>query len=323
MKKAYWLIASLSLLFISLPSTAASDEYPTRPITITTPTAAGGGVDNVTRIIADALARKVDGSVVVANKPGAGGMIGNQFMKRQPPDGYSLFMTANNNQFITPLLVKDPGFDPIKDFEPIARVALVPHVIVVNRDFPANDLNQFLDEIKSKPGHYQFGSAGVGTLNHMIPELLSMSAGAKLQHVPYKGVAAAVTDVIAGRVPILSSNIWSVLEHIRAGTLKAIAVSSAQRSPLLPDTPAVAEKFPGFEHVMWVGLYAPHETPEGRLKLLAQQIESIMSDESIKSRFLSLGMEPTFEGPDQVASRQTSEYRAWGETIKRLNIQAQ
>src|SRR5690606_26883379 len=187
--------SDLAAVYVSsgMMSAHAAADYPSGPIQIVTPTAAGGGTDIVARLVADRLAPALGQPIVVNNKPGAGGAIGNQFMRRERNDGYSLFVSANSNQLILPWVMKEPGFDPIKDFEPVAGLGVVPYVLAVHPSFEAKDLKEFLRLIKENPGDYYYASAGIGTLNHQIPEMLAIELGTKMEHDPYRGVSPAMT----------------------------------------------------------------------------------------------------------------------------------
>ncbi|WP_422648673.1 hypothetical protein OJJOAM_000302 [Cupriavidus sp. H18C1] len=229
---------------LTVPAPAALAAYPERPIAITVPTAPGGTVDIVARIMAEQLGGTLGQPVVVNNKAGAGGVVGTQAARREAADGYNLLFTANSNQLIVPWVYKKPGFDPIKDFAPIAAVGMVPNVLCVHPSFPAKDLKGFLAEVKANPDKYRYASAGSGTLNHLLGEMMNEKGGLKMQHIPYKGVAPAMTDVLGNQVPMLFASLPSAVEAVKAGKLRAIGVSSATRAPLLPDVPAIAEALP-------------------------------------------------------------------------------
>lgn len=307
------LTACLSLTAFTAKADA---NYPSKPITIVTPTAAGGGTDIVARLVAEKIAPALGQPVVVNNKPGAGGSIGNQFMIRESNDGHSLFVTANSNQLIVPWVVDNAGFDPIKDYEPITGLGVVPYVLAVHPSFEAKTLKEFLEILKTRPGELYYASAGIGTLNHLIPEMLAAEVGSKMEHVPYRGVAPAMTDVLGGQIPVLFGSLSSVLENIRAGKLRALAVSSEQRLDLLPDVPAIAEEIPGFKAEMWVALYAPAGTPRPIVDRLHTTVRQALDNDETKTRFEKQGMRIMKEGPDELARLQEAEYKRWGEVVK-------
>lgn len=314
-----WFKSSLAVVAgaLCLHAAVAQAAYPERPITIVTPTAAGGGTDVVARRIGDALSKLLEQPVVISNKPGAGGVIGTQSLLREKADGYSLLVTANSNQLIVPWLYTNATFNPLEDFTPIANLGQMPFVLVVNPAFPAKDLNQFLELVKQKPGYYQYASAGNGTLNHLIPEMLMQRAGGSMEHVPYRGGAPAVTDVLGNQVPIFFGSLPSLLEHIRSGKLRPLAVASAARSPLLPDVPTISETLPGFESDLWVAMYAPKGVPQEVVDTLSKAIATALQDADLIKTFNGLGMQALDEGPDALMRRQQAEYQAWGEVVQK------
>ncbi|PLC50641.1 LacI family transcriptional regulator [Pollutimonas subterranea] len=316
------LVASVGLCMTATVHADPVSTYPSRAITVTTPTAAGGGTDIVARVVSERLASVLGQSIVVANKPGAGGVIGNQAMLREKNDGYSLFITANSNQLIVPWVFKDANFDPINDFEPVAGLGIVPYVLAVHPDFPSKNLDEFLALIKANPGKYQYASAGAGTLNHLIPEMLTHALGTSMEHIPYRGVAPAMADVLGGRVPIVFGSLSSVLENIRAGKLRALGVSSMERAGVLPEIPALSEKIPGFRSEMWVALYAPAGTPEPVITKLHKAVQLALADPKTHEIFKGLGMTVMNEGPAELAALQEAEYLQWKETVAQAGANA-
>jgi tripartite-type tricarboxylate transporter receptor subunit TctC len=309
------LAIALSAGIYGFVAPASATDYPTRPITIITPTAAGGGTDIVARIIAEKIAPVLGQPIVVNNKPGAGGTIGNQAMLREKNDGYTLFVTANSNQLILPWVVKNAGFDPIKDFAPVSGLGVVPYVLAVNKGFPAQTLPEFLTYIKAHPGEVYYASAGLGTLNHLIPEMLASRLDTKLVHVPYKGVSPAMADVLGGQVPVLFGSLSSVLENVKGQNLRALGVSSAQRLDLLPDVPAIAEEVPGFQAEMWVALYALAGTPQPVIDRLSAAVSAALNDPDTQEKFKKQGMSVMKAGPAELAAIQEKEYKMWSEVV--------
>lgn len=317
------LATALAVGCAAFATSAQAADYPTRPITIVTPTAAGGGTDVVARIIAEKIAPILGQPVVVNNKPGAGGAIGNQAMLREKNDGYTLFVTANSNQLILPYVVKNVGFDPIKDFIPVGGLGVVPYVLAVNKAFPSQTLPEFLSHIKEHPGQVYYASAGLGTLNHLIPEMLASRLDTELVHVPYKGVAPAMADVLGGQVPVLFGSLSSVLENIKGQNLRALGVSSAQRLDLLPDVPAIAEQVPGFQAEMWVALYALAGTPQPVIDRLSAAVNQAVNDPDTQEKFKQLGMTVMNAGPAELAQLQEKEYKMWGAVVPASGISPQ
>jgi len=300
----------------SMCAAPALAAYPDRPVTVTVPTAPGGTVDIVARIIAEQFAKTLGQPFVVNNRAGAGGVVGTQFMAREPGDGYSLMVTANSNQLIVPWVYKSAKFDPIKDFVPIAALGIVPNVLCVHPSFPAKDLKGFIAEVKAHPDKYQYASAGSGTLNHLLGEMLDEQGGMKLQHVPYKGVAPAMTDVMGNQIPMVFASLPSALEAVKGGKLRELGVSSLQRSPLLPGVPAIAEEIPGFSGDLWVALYAPKGTSPAVVKQLYEAVKLAMASTDVQQRFEKLGVTVMHDGPAELAKRQEVEFQRWKQIVQ-------
>ena len=306
--------AALALLVTSGAAFAA--DYPTKPITMIVPQATGGTNDVVARIVAQKLGETIGGSVVVDNRPGAGGNIGTVAAARAAKDGYTVLMTISSSQAINPALYKAPGFDPVKDFAPIALVGAVPNVLVVHPSFPAKNLDDFLKLVKSSPGKYQYASAGNGTLNHLLGEMLKGTAGIDMQHIPYKGVAPALNDLIGGQVPIAFASLPSVLAHLKSGRLVALGVSSPKRSPALPDIPAIAEKVPGYAGTLWVGLFVPRGVPADVETKLVQAMAKALADDKTKELLVAQGVELATATPAQFATLLQEDIGRWAKIVK-------
>lgn len=315
MMKRQWFRLFTSLLLAGLSAAAAAD-YPSKPITVVVPQAAGGTNDIVGRLVAQKLGEVLPGNVVVENRPGAGGNIGTVAAARAPKDGHTLLMTISSAQAINPAVYKNPGFDPVKDFTPLALVGSVPNVLVVNPAFPARNLQDFLKLVKSEPGKYQYASAGNGTLNHLLGEMLNSMAGVKLQHIPYKGVAPAMTDVIGGQVPMAFASLPSVLQHLKAGRLVAIGVSSSARSPVLPDVPAIGEQVPGYSGTLWVGLFGVRGvSPEIEAKL-QDAMKKVLAAPDTQEKLQAQGVELANTTPGQFAALLQDDIARWARIVK-------
>jgi len=312
---ASWL-AVVAGLAAAAPA-AAQTPYPARPVTLVVPQAAGGTNDIVGRLVGQALGEVMNASVVVDNRPGAGGNIGTQLVARSPRDGHTLLMTISSSQAINPALYRNPGFDPVKDFRPVGLIGTVPNVLLVNPSFPANTLGEFL-ALARRPGtDYQYASAGNGTLNHLLGEMLNDMAGIRLQHVPYKGVAPAINDVLGGQLPIVFASLPSALPHIRGGKLRALAVSGARRSPTLPDVPAIAESVPGYDGTLWIGLFAPAGLPPDVQTTLQDATTRALARPDLRDRLEQQGVEiapPTT--PAQFAALLQADLAKWGRIVK-------
>lgn len=310
-------IATLAAALLALGTASAyASDYPSKPVTVIVPQAAGGSNDIVGRLIAQKLGETLPGAVVVENRPGAGGNIGTVYVAKAPKDGHTLLMTISSAQAINPAVYKNPGFDPVKDFTPLALVGSVPNVLVVNPAFPAKNLADFLKLVKANPGKYPYASAGNGTLNHLLGEMLNSTAGVKLQHIPYKGVAPAMTDVIGGQVPMAFTSLPSVLQHLKAGRLVAIGVSSPGRSPVLPDVPAIGEQVPGYSGTLWVGLFAARGTPPEIESRLQDAMKKVLASTDTQEKLQAQGVELANATPAQFAALLQEDITRWARIVK-------
>jgi len=311
-------LLSLAVAALMAAGPALAQPYPSRPITLVVPQAAGGTNDIVGRLVGQKLGEMLNNaSVVVDNRPGAGGNIGTQLVAKGPKDGYTLLMTISSTQAINPALYKNPGFDPVKDFRPVGLVGAVPNVLLVNPSFPAKDFNEFLKLARQKGANYQYASAGNGTLNHLLGEMLNSMAGISLQHVPYKGVAPAINDVLGGQLPIVFASLPSALSHIKAGKLRALAVSGNKRSPVLPDVPAIGEAVPGYNGTLWIGLFAPAGVPADVLATLQDATRKALAAKDLRDKLDQQGVEiaaPTT--PDQFSKLLQDDLAKWARIVK-------
>jgi len=283
--------AALLTAMVTPASVWAQPTWPSRPIVMIVPQAAGGTNDIVGRVVSQKLGEVLGASVVVENRPGAGGNIGTQLAARANKDGHTLLMTISSSQAINPALYKNAGFDPVKDFNPVSLIGAVPNVLLVHPSFPAKSVPELLALAKSKPGHYQYASAGNGTLNHLLGEMLNNMAGVSLQHVPYKGVAPALNDVLGGQLPMLFASLPSSLAHIKAGKLRALAVSGATRSPVLPDVPALTETVAGYNGTLWIGLFAPAGMPQDVFNKLSDAMNKTLAAKDLRDKLEQQGVE--------------------------------
>lgn len=295
----------------------AQSTYPSRPILMIVPQTAGGTNDIVGRVVSQKLSEVLGSPVAVENRPGAGGNIGTQFAAKSAKDGYTLLMTISSSQAINPALYKNPGFDPVKDFKPVALIGAVPNVLLANADFPAKSMKELIAMAKAKPGQYQYASAGNGTLNHLLGEMLNSMAGIDLQHVPYKGVASALNDVLGGQLPLVFASLPSSLAHIKSGKLKPLAVSSSKRSPALPDVPALSEVVPGYTGTLWIGLFAPAGVPADVQIKLQDAMAKTLAAKDLRDKLELQGVEmagPTT--PEQFATLLNEDIVRWAQIVK-------
>ncbi len=312
----------LCLGLLALPALGVrAQAWPAKTVTIVVPQAPGGTNDALGRILAQKLTERLGQTFVVDNRAGAGGNIGTAAAAKAPRDGYTLLLTISSAQAINPALYKSTGFDPVKDFDPIAPVGVVPNVLVVNPSFPGRDLKEFLAEVRRKTPPYQYASAGNGSLNHLLGEMLNRAAGLSLEHVPYKGVAPALTDVIGGQVPMAFASLPSCIAHVKAGKLRALGVSSARRSPALPDVPSISEQVPGCVGDLWVGLFAVAGTPPAVVERLAAEVAAATASPDVVEKFSALGAEVLRGGPAQLATMVKDDLARWAPIVKASGAQ--
>ena len=299
----------------AMPRIAWAQAYPTRPVRIVVGFAAGQAIDIVTRIIGQSLSERLGQQFVVENRPGAGGNIGTEVVVRAPADGYTLLAVGTNNM-INATLYDKLNFDFIRDLAPVASIYRVPQVMEVNPSFPAKTVLEFIAYAKANPGKINFASAGNGSTAHLTGELFNMMAGIKMLHVPYRGAAPALTDLIGGQVHVMFDNMPSSIEHIRAGTLLPLAVTATTRLEALPDTPAVGDFVPGFETSAWAGIGAPKNTPGAIIDKLNREINAILADPQIKARFANLGGLVFALSPAEYGKRLAEETEKWGKVVR-------
>jgi tripartite-type tricarboxylate transporter receptor subunit TctC len=301
--------------FTALP--AAAQAYPTKPITIVVPFAAGGTTDILARVIGEALKKELGQPVVIDNRAGAGGNIGAALAAKAVPDGHTLFMGTVGTHAINAALYKKLSFDPVKDFAPLTRVAMVPNLLVANPARPYKTVKELVAYARSKPGQVTFGSSGNGSSIHLSGELFNSLAKVDMIHVPYKGSAPAVTDLVGGQIDIMFDNMPSAIQHVRNGRLKAIAVTTAKRSPELPDVPTIAEAgVPGYEATSWFGMFAPAATPAPVVAKLNAALVKVLADADVKKKLAEQGAEPYSEKPEQFAEFIRKESAKWAQVVK-------
>jgi len=313
----------LSTLAAGFPVEAsfAQSAYPSRPVTITVPGAPGGGGDFAARLLAEDLTHDTGKTFIVENRAGAAGNIASDYVARARPDGSALLLGYSGTQITNPLLYPGLGWDPIKSFTPIALVLTAPQVIVVSSSVPAKTLTEFVAYVKANPGKVNFASSGNGTLQHVGAEMLAYRTGTKMVHVPYKGAGPALADVLSGQVELLITTPPAVVAHLRAGTLRALAVASSKRHPMLPDVPTTEEAgFKDLDLDAWFGLYAPANTPRTVVDWLAPRIEKALNTADFKKRAEDSGTYATYMGPEEFDRFTRSEIARWTRTLKQLDI---
>lgn len=300
----------------------AAASYPNRTVSIMVAYAAGGATDVAARTIAQELTNMWGQSVIVENKPGAGGNIGAVQVARSKPDGHTLIMVAPAHA-INVSLYDNAGYGALTDFDPIARVSYITNMIAVHPSFQAKSVQELLALAKAKPGTITYASGGVGTSEHLSAELFQYKSGVKFVHIPYKGTAAAIPDLLSGQVSLTFGNMPALLPHIQKGTLRALAVNSPTRSPVLPDVPTASEAgLPGYEMTVWLGLLAPAGTPADIIQKINRDVGKVLEMPSVKTRLAGLGMEPAFTSADAFGKLIADEVAKYATVIKAAAIKA-
>jgi tripartite-type tricarboxylate transporter receptor subunit TctC len=318
MKVVRAMLVAFTALLMAAP-TVAQTGYPDRPVRIIVGFTAGSATDITARMFAQKLNAAWNVPVTVENIPGAGGSVGGDRVAKAAPDGTTLYWGANGAMTINPSLLPNPTFDPVRDLAPIARVLVMPSLLVVNNDVPANSVAELFALAKARPGQLSYASPGVGTPQHIAGELLKSLASVDIVHVPYRGVALA--DVIGGRVTMTLQNMGAILPVVRDGKLRALAVTSNQRSPIIPELPTLAESgFPGFEAISWFGLLAPAHTAAPIIAKVHEEIVKIAAQTDMRERLAQLGLEVAVNSPDEFAAVINADIAKWAKVIKDANI---
>jgi len=320
LRKALAAIASAVLPLLA--AAAAAETYPAKPIELVVPYVAGGTTDTIARMLAQRLTDDWRQTVIVSNRPGGGSTIGTHAVAKAAPDGYTLLV--NTIAFaITPSLQKLP-YDALNDFAPVIELASVPLVLTVHPSVPATNLAEFIALAKARPGGLDYASSGSGTSPHLAAEMFNAMAGVKLQHVPFKGNAEGINAMLGGHVKIYFALVPAVLQHIRAGTLRAIAVTTPQRLASLPGVPTIAELgFPGYEISSWQGLFAPAGTPPDIVARLNAEAVAMLDDPEARRRISNEGADPIGSTPEQFSARVRSEVAKWAKVIREAGIATQ
>jgi tripartite-type tricarboxylate transporter receptor subunit TctC len=304
------------------PAIAAADAWPAKPVKIIVPFAAGGATDVVARLLGQKLNEAWGQAVVVEDRAGAGGNIGADAVAHSPADGYTLLMTSGSIVTANPYMYKSMSFDPAKDLVGITNVATGPQVIAVANSVPAKTLKDFIAYVKANPGKVNFGSAGVGTQTHLAAENFAYTAGLEMTHVPYKGEAAALTDLVGGQIQMVTPNLGGAINLIKGGKLRALAVTSRERSPELPDVPAAGEVLAGFENAGWFGLMAPTGTPKDVIEKIHRDTAKILQSEDFRNQLAKQGMVPVGNSPADFQAAIREESKRWEKVIRERGLKA-
>ena len=308
-------LASGAVALPALSRIASAQTYPTRPVRLVVGFAAGQAIDILARLIAQSLSERFGQQFIVENRPGGGGDIATEAVVRAPPDGYTLLAVGSNNM-INATLYEKLNFDFIRDIALVASIYRVPQVMEVNPSFPAKTLPELIAYAKANPGKINFASAGNGSVAHVTAELFKMMAGVNMQHVPYRGAAPALTDLLGGQVHLMFDNMPSSIEHIRAGRLRPLAVTATARLEGLPDVPTVADFLPGFETSAWAGIGAPKNTPAEIIDQLNRETNAALADPKLKARVADLGGMVFPLSPAEYEKRVAEETEKWGKVVK-------
>ncbi len=312
------LVAALAAFAAAVaPRALAQQDYPSRPIHIVAPFAAGGATDIMARMIAQKLTESMGQPVIIDNRPGAGGGIGTAAVAKSPADGYTIVFGNLAPNAINPSIYTNLQYDAGKDFAPISVVARVPLVLVTPSSSPARSVRELFALAKSEPGRLNFGSPGVGSVAHVVGEMFNTMAGTRLMHVPYKGGAPAVQATLTGEVAMMFATVISAKPYIRSGRLRALGITTAERSPVAPDIPTIAESgLPGFEVDVWFGLLAPASTPRAIVERLAHEVRRALDAPDIRAKFAELSAVPSPTTPDQFAAIIHADIAKWAKVVK-------
>lgn len=309
-------IATAALCAAQPAFSQSASTYPNKPIHIIVTFTSGGAPDILGRLIGDKLSAAWGQSVIVENKPGAGGNIGADYVAKSAPDGYNIVVGTVGTHAINGALYQNMPYDMTRDFAPVTLLASTPNMLVVNNNVPAKNLKEFID-LGKKEGKMTFASSGSGTSIHVSGELFKTMTGIDMQHIPYKGRASAIPDLLGGRVTMMFDNMPSSLPLVREGKLRALGVTSAKRSPAAPDIPTIAESgLPGFEAVSWFALFAPANTPRPIVDKLQAEVSKILKMPDVSKKLMDLGLEPSGSTPDELAAYQKTEIAKWSKVVK-------
>jgi tripartite-type tricarboxylate transporter receptor subunit TctC len=307
---------ALSIFFLSITLNGWAQSWPSRPIRMVVPLSPGGFADVPGRILAARLSSLLGYNVFVENRPGAGGTIGADFVAKSAPDGYTLLFTGTPH-VISAWIYKKLPYEPLKDFEPVALVASGPYVLVVNPQLAVNSVRELIAAAKARPGKIDYASSGNGSAQHLVSALFASMAGIELNHVPYKGSGPAMQDLLGGQVKVSFAGIPNVLPHVKAGRLRALAVSTPQRSPDLPDVPTAAEAgVPGYQATLWLNLAAPAGTPGDIVQRIYAETAKALQDAELQQNFRAAGVEASPMSPQELAGFMRGEYEKWGKVVR-------
>ncbi len=305
----------LPALIASVRRGAAALDYPTRPVRFVVGYPPGGATDILARLIGQRLSEKLGQQFVIENKPGAGNNIGTEAVVNAEPDGYTVLL-VNPANYINTTLYANLKFNFVRDIAPVASFNRVPNVLTVNKDVPAKNVAEFVAYLKANPGKVNMASSGNGTSVHLSGEMFMAMTGTKMQHVPYRGAAPAITDILGGQVQVIFDNMPSIIQHIRSGALRALGVTTAERSPQLPDVQAIAETVPAYEASALFGIGAPKNTPKEIVGRLNAEVNAVLAEPEMRKRLVELGGEPLIQSPDAFGDQIKAETEKWKKVVE-------
>jgi tripartite-type tricarboxylate transporter receptor subunit TctC len=312
-------LIAIGISAIASIGSAAALDYPTRPVKWVVGYPPGGATDIIARLIGQRLSERLGQQFIIENKPGAGNNIGTESVVNAEPDGYTVLL-VNPANYINASLYSNLKFNVVRDIAPVAAFNRVPNVMTVAKDVPAKTVAEFIAYAKANPGKVNMASSGNGTSVHLSGEMFMMMTGAKMQHVPYRGAALAITDMLGGQTQVIFDNMPSIIQHIRAGSLRALAVTSTEKSPLLPDVPVLAETVPGYEATALFGMGAPKKTPPEIIEKLNKEINAVLAEPAIKAKLIDLGGEPLIGPPDAFGKMIVAETEKWEKVVKAAGV---
>jgi tripartite-type tricarboxylate transporter receptor subunit TctC len=313
---------SIGISAIASIGSAAAQDYPTRPIKWVVGYPPGGATDIIARLIGQRMSEKLGQQFVIENKPGAGNNIATESVINAEPDGYTILL-VNPANYINASLYANLKFNVVRDLAPIAAFNRVPNVMTVAKDVPANTVAEFIAYVKANPGKVNLASSGNGTSVHLSGEMFMMMSGVKMQHIPYRGAAPAITDMLGGQVQLIFDNMPSILQHIRAGSLRALAVTSTAKSSLLPDVPVLADTIPGYEASALFGAGAPKNTPKPIIEKLNKAFNEVLAEPAIKAKLIDLGGEPLPGPPEAFGKMIAEETDKWEKVVKAAGLKVE
>ena len=306
------------------PDTLQAQSYPARSVTLIVPSAAGGGTDTIARVIADQLSKQLGQGFVVENRTGGGMLVGTTAAAKALPDGYTLLVGLTGNMSVNPSLFARLPYDPLADFTPVAMLATYPFLVVVNNEPPAKSIAELVALLKSRPGTIDYASAGNGTGQQLVAELFKMMTGTEMGHVPYRGAQPAYQDVISGRVPVFFDNMSTAMSLAKSDKVRALAITSQKRSPLMPELPTVDEAgVSGYEYGTWFGLWAPKGTPQPIVETLYAEVQNALADPTLQNRISDGAGEPSHMARKDMGPFVKAEIAKWADVVKRAGIKVE